>query len=229
MRYELKIVLPKHFKQELLTKLRCSKYFINEIYEKRQVNNIYFDTVNYTDYLASVNGNDTRKKYRIRWYGELVEDRIIPQLECKYKQGMAGGKNLCELLPFHIDEEFDYVEYYGLLKRRFHTLNETQQYMIGELLSRVPVLINTYERQYFMTLDGKYRLTIDENMLFYNYNKLNFSHNPIVSLEEQNILLEVKFDVSDVVGAKKLINELGYRLGKNSKYVNGINSILGNI
>lgn len=227
MRYELKIVLPQHSKQELLTKIRCSSGLIKEIYHKRQVNNIYLDTTNYNDYLASVNGNDIRRKYRIRWYGVLAQDSITPNLECKYKKGMSGGKEMCKLLPMNLGEDFNYIDYYSLLRRRFHTQDDTQQFMIGELLCRHPVLINTYDREYYQTADGKYRLTIDENMLFYQYNRMNFSENPIISLADTNIILEVKFDVSDIDGARQLINELGYRLGKNSKYVNGINSILG--
>lgn len=227
MRYELKIVLPPHSKQELLTRMRCSKFFIKEIYRKRQVNNIYFDTTNYTDYQASVNGNDLRRKYRIRWYGDLTREFINPHLECKYKRGLSGGKDICELLPINLGEEFDILEYNAMLKRRFHTLDDKQQFMIGEMLSRNPVLINTYDREYFITADEKYRLTVDENMLFYSYNTINLSKTPIISASDTNIILEIKFDVNDVDGARELINELGYRLGKNSKYVNGINSILG--
>lgn len=227
MRYELKIVLPQYLKQDLLTRLRCSKYFIKEIYHDRQINNIYFDTTNYTDYLASVNGSDERKKYRIRWYGDFKKDYITPHLECKYKKGLAGGKNMCEILPINLDDEFNHLEYYALLKRRYHTLDSNQQYMIGELLSRNPVLINTYHRQYFITADEKYRLTVDDNMLFYDYNSINFSKTPIISTADTNIILEIKFDVNDIDGAKKLVNDIGYRLGKNSKYVNGIKGILG--
>lgn len=227
MRYELKIVLPKQSKQELITRLRCSKYLIKEIYANRQINNIYFDTTNYTDYLATVNGNDIRKKYRIRWYGELTREDVQPHLECKYKKGLAGGKEICNLLPMNLDENFDYLDYFSLIRRRFHTLDDTQQFMVGELLSRNPVLINTYQRQYFLTADERFRLTIDDNMDFYGYSPINFSNTPIVSMHDHNIILEVKFNVDDVAGARDLINDLGYRLGKNSKYVNGLNSILG--
>lgn len=227
MRYELKIVLPKQSKQELLNRLRCSKYLIKEIYANRQINNIYFDTTNFTDYLATVNGNDIRKKYRIRWYGDLSREDVQPHLECKYKKGLAGGKEICNLLPMNLDENFNYLDYFSLIRRRFHTLDDTQQFMVGELLSRHPVLINTYDRQYFLTADEKIRLTIDDNMNFYGYSPINFSKTPILSMQDQNIILEVKFDVGDVDIARNLINDLGYRLGKNSKYVNGINSILG--
>ncbi len=229
MRYELKIVLPKHSKQELLTKLRCSKYFIKEVYTNRQINNIYFDTINFTDYLATVNGNDIRKKYRIRWYGELYRPDISAHLECKYKKGLAGGKNICNLLPMNLDENFNYLDYFALLKRRFHTIDDNQQFMVGELLSRVPVLLNTYERQYFLTADQKFRLTIDENMKFYQYSPINFSKTPILIHQDQNIVLEIKFDVDDLSGARDLVHDLGYRLGKNSKYVNGINAVFGKI
>lgn len=228
MRYELKIVFPVFEKDNILKKMFSNSSMIREIYHERQINNIYFDSLGYSDYLANLHGAALRKKYRIRWYGELHQDILAPTLELKYKQGLVGGKKYVKLPSFSFNSEFSYYDYFSMLRENFAEYSDEQQFMLGELLSRNPVLVNTYKRRYFLTADEKYRLTLDEDMQFYNFNSAKETSCHTFSYTDPNILSEIKFEPENLDGAAKLVNELGYRIYKNSKYVNGINCVLYN-
>lgn len=228
MRYELKIVFPSLEKDNILKKMFSNSLMIREIYNERQINNIYFDSLGYSDYLDNLHGSAQRKKYRIRWYGELHQDILAPILELKHKQGLVGGKKYVKLPNFSFNPEFSYYEYFSLLRENFVEYSAEQQFMISELLSRNPVLVNTYKRRYFLTADEKYRLTLDEDMKFYNFNSAKEANYHTFYYADPNILSEIKFEPENLDGAVKLVNELGYRIYKNSKYVNGINCVLYN-
>ena len=61
-----------------------------KIYPDRQVNNIYFDTPNYTTYTENVMGIAQRKKFRVRWYGDRRDTRTKNNLEVKIKDYELG-------------------------------------------------------------------------------------------------------------------------------------------
>ncbi|MFI3250374.1 MAG: polyphosphate polymerase domain-containing protein [Eubacteriales bacterium] len=220
MRYELKILFPKEEKEQMLAKL--SSLFISEIYHERQVNNIYFDTVGLSDYSASINGADTRKKYRIRWYGKLAQKEVNSLLELKYKKGMIGDKKFVSLPTFSMASAFDYTKIFQEIRHHFNTYTPEEQFLLGELLGRTPAVINTYQRRYFSTKDEKFRITLDESMDFY---ATMFQSPPVYCGSHEQLLLEIKFDQNHPKEAGDLVNSLGLRVGKNSKYVNAINCV----
>lgn len=223
MRYELKILLSSQDKEKVLKKIFSHPNMIREIYHERQINNIYFDTTGYSDYLASANGADMRKKYRIRWYGEQNQKEISSLLELKYKKGMVGSKKFVSMPTFSLENSFSYVDLFHKIRENFHSYSPEEQFLLGELLGRSPVLLNTYTRRYFVTDDEKFRLTLDENMCFYS---LYFNQPYLFVGRDKNLLIEIKFDAENVKDARKLVNSLGLRVGKNSKYVNGVNFVL---
>lgn len=92
MRYELKMTFDVMQTQEILNKLLSSSLSFKEIFYERQVNNIYFDTLDYDDLKANIDGLFHRSKFRIRWYG--CEETFYPILEEKIKQGQLGYKKI---------------------------------------------------------------------------------------------------------------------------------------
>ncbi|MFS4446120.1 VTC domain-containing protein [Maribacter sp. 2307UL18-2] len=97
---------------------------------------------------------------------------------------------------------------------------------VHEVLKRLhPTLINTYERRYFLSFCGRYRITVDFNQAFYNpnYTKLRYSRRKIA-----DVVLELKYATADDAEARQLSQQIGARLSKNSKYVNGINLLYHN-
>lgn len=223
MRYELKILFSPLEKEGMLKRIFSHPSLIREIYEERQINNIYFDTGGYSDYLASVNGSDIRKKYRIRWYGALNQEKTAALLELKYKKGMVGGKKIVTIPSFSTTHSFDSITYFQELRQKFPHFSPEEQFMVGELLGRTPTVLNTYTRRYFVTADETFRFTLDENMHFYS---LLLDQVPTEVGVDKNLLIEVKFEEENVREARDLIHSLGLRVGKNSKYVNGVNLVL---
>ena len=63
-------------------------------FSTRKINSIYFDTNELNFYNENIEGFSKRKKYRFRWYGNIIEDKNIDcNLEIKIKDGLRGIKD----------------------------------------------------------------------------------------------------------------------------------------
>lgn len=85
-----------------------------------------------------------------------------------------------------------------------------------------PSLFNSYERRYFLSDCGNYRITLDYNQCFYNPN-INDLASSKVCIDD--IVLELKYATKFDDESRKLTQYLKARLSKNSKYVTGIDAI----
>ena len=85
-----------------------------------------------------------------------------------------------------------------------------------------PTLYNSYERRYFLSDCGKFRITIDYNMLFYNPQFKNYK---MSEMGLTDIVLELKYKREYDDESRQLSQEIDCRLSKNSKYVRGIENI----
>lgn len=104
-RCELKFIVTNHSSQSIFSYIKSHPAIFSEIYYKRQVNNIYCDTLNFHNFSDNVIGNSDRLKVRIRWYGEtfcLVEE---PILEFKIKSGSVGRKEYFKMRPLSISKK----------------------------------------------------------------------------------------------------------------------------
>ena len=72
-------------------------------FPSRFINNIYLDTYNYKNYNDNINGEQMRKKTRIRWYGDLF-GKIDPYLEVKERSGSLIKKTVQNFPSFHLDK-----------------------------------------------------------------------------------------------------------------------------
>ena len=87
-----------------------------------------------------------------------------------------------------------------------------------------PVLINTYQRQYYISENGKIRLTIDTKFQVWDQrfkSKPNFTHQSHVA---KTAVVEVKCDHRDGELASKVLDSLPSRVGRHSKYMTGLKS-----
>ena len=57
-----------------------------EVYNSRIVNSIYFDTYFHKNFNEAIDGIMLRNKIRVRWYGEIFNVEIQPQIENKITQ-----------------------------------------------------------------------------------------------------------------------------------------------
>ena len=83
LRYERKYIYNGDF-NSLLNIFGSLKFNLNEQFQERRVNSIYYDNNNFKFAKSSINGEKLRKKYRIRFYGENKTEYNL-RLEIKHK------------------------------------------------------------------------------------------------------------------------------------------------
>lgn len=218
-RFERKFVFANSNVPTVVSYLKLNPGHFNEIYFKRQVNNIYFDTHNLKNYYDNHMGKSNRSKFRIRWYGDLFTRVEKPILEIKIKNGLVGRKLSFLLKPFDVNEQLNMAQ----LKEILHTSN-VPEWVLDELSMQFPILINSYSRRYFQSFDRNFRFTVDFNLSFHSFNLVP-SLKTTPYMEDKTIVLELKYD--DIHDSKSsfITNQLPLRLNKFSKYVTGIDII----
>jgi SPX domain protein involved in polyphosphate accumulation len=188
-------------------------------FPQRHINNIYLDSPGLACFYAHVNGTRERFKLRIRWYG--AESGLVaqPVLEVKRKTGAVGTKERYPLEPFEFGPRFRF----DALRRAIQA--RVSSSAIASLLGDVePSLFNRYRRSYFLSADGRFRLTVDSELGFRPLGPLR------VAAQRGHaaggaIIVELKSDVGD--DASRIVQRLPYRLSKYSKYVQGIGRLYG--
>ena len=89
-------------------------------------------------------------------------------------------------------------------------------------------IINRYKREYFLSKDKKFRITIDTNQCFTNPRNIS-TPKKIYLTDPAPIIIELKYNLQWKNEVQKITNALGVRINKNSKYVNSINGLYSHI
>ena len=190
-RYEIKFDISGHRSEEII-----KSYNLLQLYPKRKIKSIYFDTINYDYFIDSEEGQTPRKKVRIRSY----DNNKIYSLEFKYTEFYHRKKIVIN--------NFVYNNYNFFKKIRENN--------IKELLH--PKLSVVYTREYYQSSIG--RVTIDKNILYQKVNN-NFKETSDIRNEKKTIL-EVKVQ-KDFFDKQKILKFFRFKEARNSKYCNGIN------
>lgn len=180
-RYERKYLLKKINLNKFLAELFKNNY--HKIYKKRFINNIYYDTYNYDLLNHNIEGLSERKKIRVRWYGQTFE-LSKKTIELKIKSEFLNTKKTLSIGKFkfnsfnEIKKFNDYVIDNLLVKKNFEFYNE--------IINKIPVILNRYQRSYYLSPDKNIRVTIDSDLNFYS---------PITKIKsfEKNIVVEIKY------------------------------------
>ena len=216
-RYERKFVANKtsRLAAELLVK-QNSAFFVPMFYP-RKVNNIYFDTPGLDCYFDNLFGNGNRWKARIRWYGDVFGTVEKPILEFKIKKGLVGTKKSFALPSFVLNEK----EFYPNVFQTVFQKAELQTEIYERLKTLQAVLLNSYNRSYFASINKKFRITVDTELEYYNLRpSWNFFPTPFHEMDKT--VVELKYDEQWDAEAKEITNEFPFRLDKNSKFVAGM-------
>lgn len=218
LRFERKFVFPKGDANNIIRRIQLNSFGFREVFHRRKINNIYFDDSNYTFYKQNVEGVANRKKIRLRWYGDTTSKIESPTIEIKKKIGEVGDKdsfkiNGASTLNLDLLSPFDIYPFLLERVKQNRPLYETLQVLH-------PTLLNTYERRYFLSFCGRFRITIDYNQNFYNPN-YPILQNSNTQIGE--IVVELKYSTENDGDARQVSQQIGARLSKNSKYVTGIN------
>ena len=182
-----------------------------KIFPDRKVNNIYFDNIVLSAYFENVNGVSERRKLRVRWYGEDIFKIENPKLEIKIKTNQLGYKESFEVDDFQLD---DLKKLTTAISSKIKSFNIFQ-----------PTLLNSYLRSYYGTNDGKYRITIDRDLKYFSF--LNAKQFTRFQIEDQAVVLELKYDESLDEAASFILQYIPFRYSKSSKYVTGLNLLVG--
>jgi len=190
-------------------------------YPPRRVSNLYLDTPGLKFYNDHIHGANQRRKVRIRWYSSLWEQVNNPVIEIKERNGGVNVKYAASVLPFSLT---------GLESKWNPELDDNSRQMCAlhgidaGLLQ--PALINSYTRHYYVSADGVFRLTVDHGIEnFMVQGRIKKLH---TGIEGQSTIIELKYNLNDSDNASGISNFFPFRISRNSKYINGINSMLKN-
>ena len=206
MRYERKYKVENISLDVVLQALRLHPSSFRTIYPDRRVNNIYFDTPDLNTYQDNVDGVADRKKYRVRWYSNDPTKINNPKFEIKIKSNQLGDKKTFDVQPFQINQTSD--------------LQKEVIGLVNNCLALSPTLFNTYQRSYLGTSNGKFRITIDRDLGYHSM--LNAQHFSRFSYKDNSIVIELKYDEVCDEEAQFVMQYLGFRQTKSSKYVSGM-------
>jgi len=217
-RYERKFTVKDLSFDQVEDFILGNSYLFKEIFSVRQVNNIYFDDIHYSAYYSNIEGLSERKKYRMRWYGELIGDIKNPILEAKVKKASLGTKFHFNINTFKMKRRFDPNIFNNIFKD-----SQLPDDIYSELLTLSPTLVNSYRRKYYLSGNGLYRVTIDTDISYY-YVSQNINH-VLTKSDHDEIVVEIKYAHEDDNCVENLTNQFPFRLGRNSKYVQGVSTV----
>jgi len=214
-RYERKFLVSNMQYHDIEQQIRVHPSAFSPIFYPRYINNIYFDSHELDFFYDNIMGKGSRKKVRIRWYGEKFGFIEKPILEFKVREGMLGNKISFALKPFRVDETLDVEK----LSRVFR--ESGLPVWAREILFHLrPSLLNRYRRSYFMSFDKNFRLTLDHDLGYYG-----LSASASITMENYHsvdVIVELKYEKKVDDQAAVVSGNLPFRLTKSSKYVNGI-------
>ena len=224
LRYELKLTCDVAYLAQARTWIRLHPEGFRTAYAPRLVNNLYLDTPELNSFNANMAGVAERQKLRLRWYDEaerleIGDWRLLvskPTLELKYKRNLLGGKRQ-QVLACELDLKRPFAELLTTIHQAADP--EWQQWLTA---AAQPTLINRYSREYYVTVDGAIRATLDYNQAAYDQrlsSRPNL-HRPLAMPDF--VVIELKTTPEHIERLQWAIGRFPIPRSRNSKYMNGV-------
>ncbi len=214
-RFERKFLVTDMHYADIEQQVRIHPAAFSPIFHSRTINNIYLDSNDLDFFHDNVSGKGSRKKARIRWYGDMLGYIEKPVLEFKIREGMLGNKLSFRLKPFTVDANLTAEKLYAVFQD-----SDLPLWALEVVLQIKPALLNRYSRKYFLSFDKKFRLTLDDQLNYFSIGTNN--NNFIENYKSEDVIVELKYDYLNDNFAPEVTNRLPFRLTKSSKYVNGV-------
>jgi hypothetical protein len=215
-RYEIKSTCDEFYLPDVRAWVNLHPDAFVETYPPRQVNNLYFDTREMDCLIDNLSGTGQRRKLRLRWYGDSYS-AVRGTLELKCKSNQLGWK---ERYPVPFTYDLTTISWEALLERiREHVDGPFSVWL--SYLSQ-PVLINSYMREYYETMDRQVRVTIDYNQLAYEQIVHLTPNLAIKAPLPSRVVVEVKADAALHRRVSNVLSSFPLQVERNSKYVNGV-------
>ncbi|WP_261291301.1 polyphosphate polymerase domain-containing protein [Paraclostridium sordellii] len=155
-----------------------------------RIRSLYFDSLNDDDYYAKINGEEVRKKIRLRIY-DTKTDKV--KLEIKRKINISQRKETVTITREDAIKLIN-MDYSVLLKYNNDIANSA--YNIMTMGQYRPAVLVDYNRIAYIHTENNIRVTLDSdirsNEFDFNMFSEDVSMTPIV--DYYNAVLEVKFD-----------------------------------
>jgi len=214
---EKRIEIKEVFRPSDLNKLRkailLSRFSFRTHYPKRKINSIYFDTHDYRALEDSIEGGILRRKSRIRWYGD-APTATNATLEIKNKKGHLSWKLLQKDL-FKICQGAKTWE-------TFLTPNSDSRGAALLLLNQQPKSIITYDREYYLSFDGKVRVTIDQNLKTFKQENATSPNLKYYRPHIGFVIFEIKATQKNESLVNEVIKDFPFSAKRFSKYCESI-------
>jgi hypothetical protein len=215
LRYELKLVCDPHRLAQARSWIRLHPAGFVVTYPPRRVNSLYLDTPHLSSFDENLAGVSDRQKLRLRWYGDGVR-AIAPLLELKQKRNLLGRKKQV-LLPCKLDLTSSWRE----LLRTIRACVEPEWRVLLQMADRF-TLLNHYQREYYATLDGALRVTLDYACAAYDQ---RFSLRPNLRIPlviADRVVIEIKAVPEHVERLEEAAAQFPAPRTRNSKYASSL-------
>ncbi len=179
------------------------------------VRSIYFDTEQLATCHANLDGVGRRNKVRLRWYDQPLPDQHV-YFEVKWRRNLVTGKFRT---PLTLQRPLADISYHELRRGLQAVLPDSSQ-----ALARIydqPIVLVEYQREHFMCRDLGLRMTLDYDLVFYD--QAGFLRPELgmgISLPGL-ALIEAKSVPPAPRDLSRLLQPLGQRVSRCSKYVHG--------
>ena len=218
-RYERKFLVGDVDTAWALSVLRCHPAMFREAYPPRWVNNLYLDTPDLRNYEDNLIGRGQRLKVRARWYHALYGLVAEPVLEFKVKRGVVGVKETFDLPPLQVSPAFSDLVFRSWLRN-----SPIPQEVLARLEGLRVALVNRYFRRYFVTPDGRFRITVDEHLVYQGIGRQGARLARALE-DHQAIVVELKYEMAHERQAHAIASSFPFRPTRSSKYVMGIERV----
>ena len=220
-RYEIKFVAQQAEFFRFKNWLMLNPSGFQTFYPARTVNNVYFDNYDCDSYWENLTGCTSRTKIRLRWYGE-GQSVTQARLEFKSKRNRLGFKSGYSITFEKPLQSMNYEEICQSISAQL-----PEESLLRFKLSGTPILYNQYYREYFQDSNGALRATIDKSIKFFDQRGKHGINTLFQSLAPEISILEVKSPASKIDLAEKALENIQLAPSKSSKYVIGVQSLLG--
>jgi hypothetical protein len=184
-----------------------------------QVSSIYLDDMYFSGAMDKAFGNESHKKYRIRYYDNIERKK----LELKLKTGTDSIKLSTDINEqlYHaiIEQDVDILEKHfdDPLIRRF-TLDYFRQFLI-------PRCNIVYQREAYHDESDNIRITFDHSLKVSRFDP-DIKAELMKLLHDSHLILEIKYEHYLPKEIKTIINSISANQESYSKYFLGYNQII---
>ena len=144
-------------------------------------------------------------------------------MEFKFKKNIYGYKKVFKIK----DLTLNLNSYWKEIKNKI--IKElTPEYKILFDKNSEKILINRYKREYFISRNKKLRVTLDRNIEVFDQRRaLEKPNFKFKNFTQDHLVIEFKFNKEDKVFLNDLDINIPIKASRNSKYINGVRSVLG--